>query len=254
MAEEFDKIWRYPLERQHVVDNPIIFNTDIDLQRRMFWEAAYSTGIIVEFYNCCRDDADWYNDPNCRWDDAIKLPVIFDDHPKVRVLKDFGWYSEDEERPELVYLPMYKDWETKELLDVRENSLMRIHYYGMTVASEFRVMNKKMDSLYGVYWICKLAPERLNDFYLIQENGRHFLKRKQRDDTCNHMPDNDINNDNVDARKYENDQFINNLVKDDSSDDYYDLIMNGDTENNSDFFEDYNENTDVIKNRKDEDK
>jgi hypothetical protein len=37
MADEYGKEWRYQLERQHSVNNPIIVNEDIELQRRMFW-------------------------------------------------------------------------------------------------------------------------------------------------------------------------------------------------------------------------
>ena len=233
MAEENGKVWRYPIERQHDVSNPIIFSSDIDLQRRMFYEAAVSTGVMVDFYRCMSDVRDFNNDPNCMWEDCISLPVIFDDAPKVKVLKELGWFSEDDERPMLVYLPMYKNWSTKELLDVRENSLMRVHFFDQPIPAEFRVMDKKMDSIYGVHWVCKLAPERLDQFYLVNDSGRHFLKKQKRyfdeaDNTV--MTEED--------RRVEHSEFMDTHILDDTRDDYYDMIMGSDSENNNVFFRD----------------
>lgn len=240
MAENYGTVWRYPLERQHVVRNPIIFNKDIELQRRMFTESAISTGVIVDFYNCISDVSDIYNDPNALWDEAVKLPIIFDDAPKVKILKNYGWFTEDDERPTLAYLPMYKDWQTKELLDVRDHSLLRVYYFGQPNPAEFRVTDRKMDSIYGVYWVCKLAPERFNRFYLVNDHGKHFLKVKARPDemgvTTKPRPDN---------RVFEHDSFVEQIAQDTSSGDYWDMIMGTDTENTVDFYNPY-ESSDKI--------
>lgn len=240
MAEEYGKEWRYSLERQHSVHNPVIINEDIELQRRMFWESALHTGITVDFYNCKFEQQDFNQDLNLMWDDAIRLPVIFDDAPKVKVLKNLGWYTEDDERPELVYLPMYKDWMTKELLDVKENSIIRLYYFGGINTADFRVTDKKMDSVYGVYWVCKLAPERMNDFTMIELNGEHFLKRsevrsrhteymdKQISDGYN--PDYDKSSD---FRNYEHSSYVNQIVDNDEDDGLADNINYSNTENNN---------------------
>lgn len=240
MAEEYGKEWRYSLERQHSVHNPVIINEDIELQRRMFWESALHTGITVDFYNCKFEQQDFNQDLNLMWDDAIRLPVIFDDAPKVKVLKNLGWYTEDDERPELVYLPMYKDWMTKELLDVKENSIIRLYYFGGISTADFRVTDKKMDSVYGVYWVCKLAPERMNDFTMIELNGEHFLKRsevrsrhteymdKQISDGYN--PDYDKSSD---FRDYEHSSYVNQIVDNDEDEGLADNLNYSNTENNN---------------------
>lgn len=252
MAEEYGKEWRYSLERQHSVHNPVIINEDIELQRRMFWESALHTGITVDFYNCKFEQQDFNQDLNLMWDDAIRLPVIFDDAPKVKVLKNLGWYTEDDERPELVYLPMYKDWMTKELLDVKENSIIRLYYFGGISTADFRVTDKKMDSVYGVYWVCKLAPERMNDFTMIELNGEHFLKRsevrsrhteymdKQISDGYN--PDYDKSSD---FRDYEHSSYVNQIVDNDEDDGLADNLNYSSTENNNVGYTDKesNENT-----------
>jgi len=252
MAEEYGKEWRYSLERQHSVHNPVIINEDIELQRRMFWESALHTGITVDFYNCKFEQQDFNQDLNLMWDDAIRLPVIFDDAPKVKVLKNLGWYTEDDERPELVYLPMYKDWMTKELLDVKENSIIRLYYFGGISTADFRVTDKKMDSVYGVYWVCKLAPERMNDFTMIELNGEHFLKRsevrsrhteymdKQISDGYN--PDYDKSSD---FRNYEHSSYVNQIVDNDEDDGLADNLNYSSTENNNVGYTDKesNENT-----------
>ena len=240
MAEEYGKEWRYSLERQHSVHNPVIINEDIELQRRMFWESALHTGITVDFYNCKFEQQDFNQDLNLMWDDAIRLPVIFDDAPKVKVLKNLGWYTEDDERPELVYLPMYKDWMTKELLDVKENSIIRLYYFGGISTADFRVTDKKMDSVYGVYWVCKLAPERMNDFTMIELNGEHFLKRsevrsrhteymdKQISDGYN--PDYDKSSD---FRNYEHSSYVNQIVDNEEDGGLADNLNYSSTENNN---------------------
>jgi hypothetical protein len=252
MAEEYGKEWRYSLERQHSVHNPVIINEDIELQRRMFWESALHTGITVDFYNCKFEQQDFNQDLKLMWDDAIRLPVIFDDAPKVKVLKNLGWYTEDDERPELVYLPMYKDWMTKELLDVKENSIIRLYYFGGISTADFRVTDKKMDSVYGVYWVCKLAPERMNDFTMIELNGEHFLKRsevrsrhteymdKQISDGYN--PDYDKSSD---FRNYEHSSYVNQIVDNDEDDGLADNLNYSSTENNNVGYTDKesNENT-----------
>lgn len=252
MAEEYGKEWRYSLERQHSVHNPVIINEDIELQRRMFWESALHTGITVDFYNCKFEQQDFNQDLNLMWDDAIRLPVIFDDAPKVKVLKNLGWYTDDDERPELVYLPMYKDWMTKELLDVKENSIIRLYYFGGISTADFRVTDKKMDSVYGVYWVCKLAPERMNDFTMIELNGEHFLKRsevrsrhteymdKQISDGYN--PDYDKSSD---FRNYEHSSYVNQIVDNDEDDGLADNLNYSSTENNNVGYTDKesNENT-----------
>lgn len=252
MAEEYGKEWRYSLERQHSVHNPVIINEDIELQRRMFWESALHTGITVDFYNCKFEQQDFNQDLNLMWDDAIRLPVIFDDAPKVKVLKNLGWYTEDDERPELVYLPMYKDWMTKELLDVKENSIIRLYYFGGISTADFRVTDKKMDSVYGVYWVCKLAPERMNDFTMIELNGEHFLKRsevrsrhteymdKQISDGYN--PDYDKSSD---FRNYEHSSYVNQIVDNDEDEGLADNLNYSSTENNNVGYTDKesNENT-----------
>ena len=249
MADEYGKDWRYQLERQHSVNNPIIVNEDIELQRRMFWESALHTGITVDFYNCVYEKQDFNQDLNLMWDDAIRLPVIFDDAPKVKVLKNLGWYTEDDERPELVYLPMYKDWMTKELLDVKENSIIRLYYFGGITTADFRVTDKKLDSVYGVYWICKLAPERMNDFTMVELNGEHFLKRsevrprhteymsKQLEDGYSSGYENTS-----DYRTYEHDSYVNQIVDNDDNDGSADSLNYSDTESNSVGYEESEDN------------
>lgn len=252
MAEEYGKEWRYSLERQHSVHNPVIINEDIELQRRMFWESALHTGITVDFYNCKFEQQDFNQDLNLMWDDAIRLPVIFDDAPKVKVLKNLGWYTEDDERPELVYLPMYKDWMTKELLDVKENSIIRLYYFGGISTADFRVTDKKMDSVYGVYWVCKLAPERMNDFTMIELNGEHFLKRSEVRSRHTEYMDKQIsdgyNSDydkSSDFRNYEHSSYVNQIVDNDEYDGLADNLNYSSTENNNVGYTDKesNENT-----------
>ena len=260
-VKESGKSYDWTIERQHTVGNPQIFiNRDIALQRRMFWEAAIHTGIWVDYFECSSDKSDFYNDPNVLWKEAIRVPVIYDNMPNIKILKKFGWYTDDQEdQLGLIYFPMYIDWQTKELLNVRENSLVRVHYFGQNIPAEFRIMGKKLDSVYGVYWICSLAPERLDKFYFVEEKGFHFLKIKERGEFCEHETDLDgdgIHNEAIDdvedTQTYEHGDYINNIEETDNTvDDYFDSIMYGDTENNRDFYN-YKKSKDIIKGKNDQ--
>ena len=108
MATNIDTNWRYNLEPQHLTNNPKIFGTDIELLRRMAFESMFSTGISVDFYQCTSDKSDFYNDPDCTWDNAVKIGANFEDNPRIKLLKDLGWYNEDEEiRPQILYLLIF---------------------------------------------------------------------------------------------------------------------------------------------------
>lgn len=219
---EKNKEWHYEIEEQHLTGNPKIYGDDLGVLRRQFFEAACSTGVTVDFYRCRYDKADFYQDPNVEWDLPIKLNVIFDDHPKVKVLKDLGWYTEDDEHPTLIYFPIYSDWSTKTLLDVRENSLIRVYYFGQVEPADFRVMDKKLDSVYGIYWVCKIAPERIREFYTITKHGEHFLKRDMsRMDTPDCIHSIKSGGDERDYDHGHNQNYVNN----DTGDDYYSRIM-----------------------------
>lgn len=221
MAYEQDKDWRYQLESQHLSGNPIIFGKDIDLVRRMAFESFMSMGITVEYYRCWYDKKDFYQDPDCKWDDRILMHAVFEDNPRIKVLKDLGWYNEDEEiRSPIIYLPLYKDWRSKEVFDIKDNSLIKVHYFGQESPSEFRITEKKMDSVYGVNWICRLAPERLEDFFTITDNGTHYLKRKKPGDRIPETCDHDANDTHEDGRIYQHGDYEKNV-----SDDYSSLIM-----------------------------
>ena len=188
-----DVDWKWWDQRgdQNFVKQKNIFRSDISLQRRMFWDACTHSGYKVEYFETEEEKRDLYYDPVVRWKDSIILPCIFDEHPKIKLLKDYGWFTDDTELgAQILYLSMYKHWETKEILDLQDQSLFRITYFGQNYPSDFRLTEKRLDSVYGVYWICKLAPERLDNFYYITDHGTHFLKRKEHDSVnCEHKQD-----------------------------------------------------------------
>lgn len=182
-----DRDWSYSIESQHTVANTRVIGRDIDLMRRIVWEAMMGVGITVRYFKCRSSQSDFYQDPDCQWDDAINVDAIFEDNPKIKLLKELGWYHEDDERLQLIYLPIYRNWVEKEVFDVKENSLIQVHYFGQTEPAEFRITERKLDSVYGCYYICKLAPERLNNFVMIQQDGSSYLKRRDRPDDCSHV-------------------------------------------------------------------
>jgi hypothetical protein len=91
------------------------------------------------------------------------------------MLKDLGWYNEDDEiRPLIIYLPIYRNQE-RDLLNVRENCIVEILYFGVNKTGKFRVTAKRLDSLYGNYWVCKCVPERTISFIDNYDDGFHYL-------------------------------------------------------------------------------
>lgn len=154
---------------------PRIIGPDSDIVRRMFLEASETMGCTALFYELITDEKDFYKDTINLYKQPLKLEVIFDDNPKVKMLKNLGWYNEDEEiRPLLIYLPIYKNQE-KDLLNVRENCIVEILYFGVDKTGKFRISAKRLDSLYGNYWVCKCVPERIESFTPDTIDGYEYL-------------------------------------------------------------------------------
>lgn len=243
--QNYDIDYNYKIGDQNIIKAPNLWNLDLEVPRRQMLESARMAGTRCAYFQVDEIYRDLYQDPIVRWKDSILIDCIFDDSPKVRTLKDVGWFSDDEEeRPPLLYLPMYKNWVSKEIFPVIEESLVRVFYFGQPYPTDFRITNKKMDSLYGVYWLCKLAPEHLDNFYYITEHGSHYLKRRDREDQykCDHSEGEEPSK--IDDRVYQNEDFNKYTYQTDykSLDDtkvepdiitdetksYYDLIMEDD--------------------------
>ena len=156
---------------------PRIIGEDSEIVRRMVLEAAETMGCTALFYEL-KDNTytkDFYNDPNTIYKAPITLEVLFDENPKVKVLKNLGWYNEDEEiRPLLIYLPIYRNVD-KDLLNVMENCLIELVYFGVNKKASFRIQAKRLDSLFGNYWICKCCPERNIQFNPDLSDGYDYL-------------------------------------------------------------------------------
>jgi hypothetical protein len=154
-----------------------IITKDYDLVRGQFSEAAEHVGIPVIFYECSSDSSDLYNDPINKYKNPVRLHVILDEQPKTKILKELGWFTEDTDiKPILMYLPIYKNTHGG-LLKIDSNCLVEIEYVGIgNKKSKFRVTDKKLDSVYGNYWVCKVVPERLEQFEVDDTDGYEYLK------------------------------------------------------------------------------
>lgn len=175
-----DKDWNYKIERQHIVPHPNIYSLDHDLNRRMANEACAHSGYKVQYFEAI-EESDFYQDKVVTWKDAVVMDCIFDENPKVKILKELGWYNHDSEiQGQIIYLPMYKGLNglSKDIFSVKDQSLIRVSYFGQNYPVDFRITEKRMDSTYGIFWICKLAPESLDNFEYITSHGSHFLKRR----------------------------------------------------------------------------
>ncbi len=154
---------------------PRIIQPDSDIVRKIFLEASEAVGCTAIYREVKLTTKDLYNDPTNHYEDPIVLEVLFDENPKVKVMKSYGWYNEDEEiRPLLIYLPIYKNIH-RELLNVMEESIIEIVYAGVEKRALFKISAKRLDSLFGNYWICKCVPERRVCFHYNPEDGFEFL-------------------------------------------------------------------------------
>jgi hypothetical protein len=154
---------------------PRIIGKDSDIVRRMFLQASQAVGCTAIYHELVNVEEDLYNDPTTKYFPPVTLEVLFDENPKVKMLREFGWYNEDDEiRPLLVYLPIYKNHQ-KDLLNVQEHTLIELVYMGVSKTAWFRITAKRLDSLFGNYWICKCAPERRIEFIKDPTDGYFYL-------------------------------------------------------------------------------
>lgn len=155
---------------------PRIVGSDSDIIRRMFLEASEAMGCTALYHELkVKTSRDLYNDPTSLYEEPLVLEVLFDENPKVKMMKSLGWYNEDEEiRPLLIYLPIYKN-QQRDLINVMEECLVEIVYFGINKTAIFKISSKRLDSLYGNYWVCKCVPERKVQFTYDPSDGYDFL-------------------------------------------------------------------------------
>lgn len=82
---------------------------------------------------------------------GLPVKVVFDENPSKRLLKNLGWWTEDQEStPNLVYFPVSYNGET---LVLQANSLI---VFKDSLALKVEAVNRRY--LYGIWLVAKCLP------------------------------------------------------------------------------------------------
>lgn len=103
-----------------------------------FLEASYMHGNKVAIHTVDDYDVSILNAEDYKYNEPVETYIIFDDRPKVQLLKKLGWYREDDEiKPSLAYIPTHLLWETIQDLEIETKQ----------VANEIKLENKDYQEL-----------------------------------------------------------------------------------------------------------
>lgn len=137
-----------------------LFNRDAELYRRFFKEQAKLLGIHVQYQYPIDMEFTTHGQENPRgYSEPVEMDIIFDQTPKLKTLRKFGWVSEDpSDKPYLVQLPYDAPNLQKGCLIVLPSPLP------LEPSKVFKVTEISVDQVLPDSWYCKVAPkfEKMN--------------------------------------------------------------------------------------------
>lgn len=132
-----------------------LFKRDAEIYRKFFKEQARLLGIRVQYQYPIDMDFTLYGQENPRgYSEPIELDIIFDQSPRLRTLKKFGWVSESpEDKPYMIQVP----YDTPNL---QKGSLIIFPSPLPLLPSKvFKITDITVDQVLPDSWYCKVAPK-----------------------------------------------------------------------------------------------
>lgn len=132
----------------------LLINSDAELLRNFFKEAARLRGIQVEYQYPIDMTFSKYAEEDPRgYSEAMPLDIIFEENPDIKTLKRYGWISEtDENTPYMAEFP-YDTFKLAKGCRIRIPSPLNDNSGRLFVVTQIRSSLE-----YPEAWACKLAP------------------------------------------------------------------------------------------------
>ena len=140
----------------------------------MSLEAFSFFGIECDLYQVQQKVDDLNRDETRTYLPPVKVDILFDDHPKVK-LKALGWYTDDNDYlPYLIYVLPHDKSGNK--IKMSTGVLIDVPYeLEETGVRRLEISEVKGDGLQALYWVCKAVPFR-DEFDLVPDTPEEQAK------------------------------------------------------------------------------
>lgn len=131
---------------------------ELALQRKMFEEAAFSGGTTVKYQSVCARSLTDISDELYKWAEPVEMDIIYDERPKISLLKRMNWYSEDPDiQPKIMYIPSV--WKGK-TVNVRRGDLVTVSNPINPTDEHIFQISQVATELIDIMFICNVVPYR----------------------------------------------------------------------------------------------
>ena len=143
-----------------------------NLYSDMMLEAGRMMGVPIKVKMAVDPNLNMYHDPDYEYSLPEELDILVDENPQVKVLRHLHWYNEnDEVLPILAYFSKrnYRELNMEILMGAELEFPYQLS--GVTKTKKYKVMDARAFGPGPMYWICKLAPVRIE---FEQEKGEEL--------------------------------------------------------------------------------
>lgn len=177
----------------------LLTQQDSTLFRKFFKEMAKLRGISVKYIYPVDEDVTIYAEIKPKFSSIFNLDIIFETLPKVKTLKNYGWFSEnDENKPYIAYLP----YDTPH---IQTKSRIQIPTIGNEKEGKwFEITDIQQALEFPDTYICKLAP-----IYETEDEQLNYSVTNNNYVEGDNQPDQDVHH-----NKFTNQNLQQNLSKD----------------------------------------
>lgn len=163
----------------------ILVNEDSTLFREFFSEMAALRGISVDYIYPVDEDVEIHGQIFPHFSSIFNINVVFDSTPKVKTLKNYGWFSENsDDKPYIIYFP----YDTPHI-----QTKARIKLYPIGCEKDgkwFEITDISQAIEYPDTYACRVAPVFITDTPKLdyeQTNNNYIDGDNQSDEPTNHI-------------------------------------------------------------------
>lgn len=131
----------------------LLTSEDSMLFRQFFVEMAKLRGITIDYIYPVDEDKTIHGQIISKFSSPITLDIIFENNPKIKTLKNYGWVSESkDDKPYVAYLPYNTPY-------IQTKSRIKINPIGSDKKGKWFEITDIHESIeFPDAYICKLAP------------------------------------------------------------------------------------------------
>lgn len=189
----------------------LLTGEDSTIFRQFFEEMAFLRGIEVDYIYPVDEEVSIHGQIFPEFSSVYKLNIVFESSPKVKTLKNYGWFSEDKEnKPYIVYLPYNTP-------HIQTKARLKLYPIGSGKDGKWFEITDIAEAIeYPDTYVCKIAPVFITEKERLdyeQTNNNYIDGDNQPDEPTNHIKE--INKDlqeHIDAVNKEGDKNNENFV------------------------------------------